>query len=61
MSYKLACELNDKITAIGSVTGTFSESDADGCSIERVMPVIDFHGTYDNVVSYYGDEGWQGC
>jgi len=58
MSYKLACELNDKITAIGSVTGTFAESDAEECSIERFMPVIDFHGTNDNVVSYFGDEGW---
>ena len=58
MSYKLACELNDKITAIGSVTGTFAESDADGCSIERFMPVMDFHGTYDTVVPYEGAEGW---
>jgi len=58
MSYKLACELNDKITAIGSVTGTFAESDADECSIERFMPVMDFHGTYDTVVPYEGAEGW---
>ena len=59
MSYKLACELNDKITAIGSVTGTFADSDAEECSFERFMPVMDFHGTYDIVVPYFiGDEGW---
>ena len=59
MSYKLACELNDQITAIGSVTGTFADSDAEECSFERFMPVMDFHGTYDIVVPYFvGDEGW---
>ena len=56
MSYRLACDLSDKIAAFGSVTGNFmiNSSDINDCSQQnREIPIIHFHGTYDNVVGYY--------
>lgn len=49
MSHRLACQLNDKIAAIASVTGTLVYSQ---CSPERAFPVMQIHGTADSVVPY---------
>ena len=50
MSNRLACELNDKIAAIGSVAGTIGS--ALNCNPERAVPMIHFHGTDDGTVAY---------
>ena len=55
MSYRLACDLSDKITAFGSVTGNFMlNSSPNDCEDQnREIPIIHFHGTADAVVNYY--------
>lgn len=54
MSYKLACELTDRIAAIASVTGSMVPVELDNCSPTRTMPVMQIHGTTDPVVPYDG-------
>ncbi|MBN8680954.1 MAG: T9SS type A sorting domain-containing protein [Chitinophagales bacterium] len=54
MSYSLACELNDRITAIASVTGSMIESKLNACNPARPVPVMQIHGTADNTVPYNG-------
>lgn len=51
MSYRLACELADRIAAIASVTGLQAFYP---CNPERPVPVMQFHGTADPVVPYAG-------
>ena len=53
MAYELACELSDKITAFGSVTGNFMLNANQECENERQIPIIHFHGTNDPTVDYY--------
>ena len=53
MAYELACELADRITAFGSVTGNFMLNGNQECNNDREIPIIHFHGTNDNVVNYY--------
>ena len=55
MTYELACELEDKIAAFGSVTGNFMLNISDGqiCEFSREIPIAHFHGTADDVVDYY--------
>ena len=55
MSYRLACDLSDKITAFGSVTGNFmlQNIDSNDCiDQDREIPIIHFHGTADPIVNY---------
>lgn len=54
MSYSLACELNDRIAAIASVTGSMIQSKLDACNPPRPVPVMEIHGTADAVVPYNG-------
>ncbi|MBN8678255.1 MAG: T9SS type A sorting domain-containing protein [Chitinophagales bacterium] len=54
MSYSLACELNDRITAIASVTGSMIQSKLNACNPARPVPVMEIHGTSDNTVPYNG-------
>jgi polyhydroxybutyrate depolymerase len=51
MSYKLACELSNKITAIAPVA---SQGAFITCPITRPVPTIHFHGTEDVCASYNG-------
>lgn len=54
MTYRLACDLSDKIAAFGSVTGNFMLTSISDCtSQDREVPIIHFHGTSDQVVNYY--------
>ena len=56
MSYRLACDLSDKITAFGSVTGNFmiNAGSVNDCQDQnRDIPIIHLHGTSDAVVNYY--------
>ena len=54
MSYRLACELNDKIAAIASVTGSMAPALAMNCNPGRPVSVLQFHGTNDGTVPYEG-------
>lgn len=52
MSYTLACELSNRITAIASVTGTIDKDRLAYCAPEHQIPVMHIHGTADAVVPY---------
>lgn len=51
MSYRLACELSERIAAIASVTGLQAFYP---CTPSRPVPVAQFHGTADPTVPYIG-------
>ena len=55
MSYRLACELNDRIAAVASVTGSLVPGFV--CEPGKPVPVLEIHGTADAVVSYNGTAG----
>jgi len=54
MSYRLACELNDKIAAIASVTGSIVPEYKPNCTPGKAVPLMEIHGTADDVVPYNG-------
>ncbi len=54
MSYRLACELSDRIAAIGPVAGVLGISE---CHPSRPLPVFHVHGTSDPLVFYNGGNG----
>lgn len=54
MSYRLACELSDRIAAIAPVAASMSMV---SCYPVRPVPVIDFHSYLDTHVPYYGGIG----
>lgn len=56
MSYYLACNLPNRITAIASVTGSMLNSWYTSVPIPaRAFPVMEIHGTNDPTVLYNGD------
>lgn len=55
MSHHMACELNDRVAAIGAMAGTMATSDIQNCQPEYATPVIHLHGTDDSVVPYDED------
>jgi polyhydroxybutyrate depolymerase len=57
MSYRLACELGNRIAAIASVSGTMTDGSLSSCQPHRNIPVMHIHGTSDMVVSYNGGFG----
>ncbi|PLX02108.1 MAG: hypothetical protein C0595_12320, partial [Marinilabiliales bacterium] len=54
MSFLLACQLGDKIAAVAPVAGSMTPETYDECSPIHSMPILQFHGTTDNVVPYDG-------
>lgn len=54
MSYYLACNLPNKIAAIASVAGSMVPANVGLCSTNVPMPVMQIHGTNDQVVPYTG-------
>lgn len=54
MSHHLACALNNRIAAIGTMAGTMSTSDISTCNPTYKTPVIHLHGTADGTVPYAG-------
>jgi len=58
MSFKLACQLSDRIAAVASVAGLISYTTADSCNAKHKMPVLLIHGTADEIVPYNGAVGW---
>lgn len=53
MTFLLACELSDRLAAIGGVAGAYF-TPWDDCNPSRPMPGIFFHGTADKIVPYDG-------
>jgi polyhydroxybutyrate depolymerase len=53
MSHNLACNLSDRIAAIGPVAGVLGIPPA-ACTPGRAVPVMEFHGTADPLVPYDG-------
>jgi len=58
MSFRLACELSDRIAGIASVTGSILPGTLTNCSALHSTPVMQFHGTNDGTVPYAGGAGW---
>lgn len=52
MSYHMACELNNRVAAIGCMAGTMATSDIQNCVPTYATPVIHLHGTADGTVPY---------
>ncbi|MBI3502770.1 MAG: T9SS type A sorting domain-containing protein [Bacteroidetes bacterium] len=54
MSFRLACELENKIAAIAPVSGLMSDSTRIFCQSICPIPLMYFHGTADGIVNYNG-------
>ncbi len=54
MSYKLACEMTDRIAAIASVTGSMTSLENTSCDASQPIPVMQIHGTADPTVPFEG-------
>jgi polyhydroxybutyrate depolymerase len=52
MSYRLACDLEQRIAAIASVTGSMTVIQLNNCQATRPVPVLEIHGTNDLTVPY---------
>ena len=57
LSYALACNLTDKIAAIGSVAGTMVSDTYENCQATVQKPMINIHGAEDPIVPYGGAPG----
>ncbi len=57
MSHRLACELADKIAAIGPVAGVLMIEDWDACQPSRPISIMHFHARDDSNEPYYGGVG----
>ncbi len=55
MSYRLACELGHRITAVASVTGTMAINAPALCNPAKPTPIMQIHGTVDPTVPYNGN------
>ncbi|MDT0595238.1 alpha/beta hydrolase-fold protein [Glaciecola petra] len=51
-SFHLACKLSDRIAAIASVTGSMYQHAINDCSPSKPMPILQIHGTEDDIVDY---------
>jgi polyhydroxybutyrate depolymerase len=49
MAYRVGCEMSDEVAAIGVVAGSLTQR---GCSPNRPIPLIAFHGTSDDEVPF---------
>lgn len=58
MTYRLACELSDKIAAIAPVSGTLLTIQP--CQPARPVPIMHIHSILDAKVPYYGGIGMDG-
>ena len=52
MSFLLACQLSEKIAAVASVTGSMTQDTFNDCNAQLPTPVLQIHGTEDDVVLY---------
>ncbi len=58
MSYRLACEMSDRIAAIAPNAG---QREVAECKMKRPVPVLHMHGTKDPCALYDGGEKCGGC
>jgi len=54
MSFLLACQLSERIAAIASVSGSMTPETYADCSSQRPTPILQIHGTSDDVIPYDG-------
>ncbi len=54
MSFRLACELNEKIKAIATVAASMSENIYSTCQISKPISVMIIHGTEDLIIPFEG-------
>ena len=54
MSFLLACQANDRFAAVASVTGSMTPETYNNCNPQHPTPILQIHGTDDNVVPYDG-------
>ncbi len=54
MSFQLACQIGDKITAVASISGTMTPENFNVCEPTHPTPVLQVHGTSDTVIPYNG-------
>jgi polyhydroxybutyrate depolymerase len=59
MSYRLGCDLADRIAAIAPVAGDLAQALATSCHPARPISVLAIHGTDDPLVPYRGGESPQ--
>lgn len=57
-SYELACQLNNKITAIASVAGAAFYGAFANCNITHPTAVLSINGTADGIHPYNDQNGW---
>ncbi len=57
MSYRLACELADKVAAIASVTGSMTPETFSSCNPDHPVSILQIHGSLDNTVPFAGNDG----
>ena len=55
-SYRVACRLANKVTAIGSVAGSLLAKEVATCKPARAVSVLEIHGTSDSAVPYNGNQ-----
>ncbi len=53
--YELACQSNNRIAAIGTVSATMTSYTFINCNPSSATPVISIHGTTDSIIPYNGD------
>ena len=58
MSYRLACQLSNRIAAIADVAGVMAKSLLNNTGTLHSMPVLKIHGTSDQIVPYNGANDW---
>ena len=62
MGYMLACQASDTFRGVVSVAGMMLQDIMDTCNPERLIPILEIHGTNDDVTYYDGDptnqDGW---
>jgi len=53
-TYRLACELSDRLAAIGPVSGSLAENLVTHCSPAQAISIIHIHGLADQLVKFEG-------
>ena len=54
MTYRLACDLSDKISGFAAVAATLPAGNSDVCQPGRAVPILVMNGTADPIVPYEG-------
>ena len=60
MSYRMACEMSDRIAAVASLAGATWDDPAD-CNATSPVSVLQIHGTNDTVIRFDGDCAFGNC